>query len=376
MKTTNLFPLVAFLLTLISTNLIAQDDLYFDPNTDADLAISNRYEVEEDYADEYVDEAFDDNQYFEDDFYYSRRIRRFNRFQGRSFGYFSPWFNHNYYYDSHGFYSPFGPSVIVYNPFSPWWMRPNSFYGNYGFNRPWGNPYGWNSGFYGWNNNFYGFNNFYDPYFCPVQGVNVGIVNNNYYDSRSYGPRSVRGGVVDIQGNARTGKYGRDTEAIGLGNSGRTQATFDSGYDNPTQGTRTTEGLSQGGNTRTSATEGLSQGSGNTKTNTVEGLSQGGGKTRSNSTSGLSQEAGKSDGKVKTSTTRETRRNKWRQQFQQRPRTQSRSSSTRSNSSRSNNRSYDSGSSRTRSSSTRSNSSSRSNKSSSSRSSSSGRSPR
>ncbi len=344
MKTTNLFSLVVFLLTIIGTNLTAQDDLYFDPNTDADLAISDRYETEESYADEYVDEAFDDDQYFEDDFYYSRRIRRFNRFSGPSFGYFSPWFEHNYYYDSHGFYSPFGPSVIVYNPYAPWWMRPNSFYGNYGFNRPWGSPYGWNSGFYGWNNNFYGFNNFYDPYFCPVQGVNVGIVNNNYYDSRSYGPRAVRGGKVDIQGNARTGRYGRGEEAVGIGGTGRSQATFESDYGTSEQGGRTTVNSAQETGRTASGVSNSSQGDGKT---TV-----------------------KSAGKT---TTRETRRDKWKQQFQQRPKT-----STRSNSSgRSNNRSYDSGSSRSRSgSSTRSSSSSGSSKSGSRSSSSSRRGPR
>jgi hypothetical protein len=170
------------------------------------------------------------------DYYYTSRLRRFNRpYYG--FGFFDPVYVDSYYYDP---YLSSGLSVLIYdNPYYSSWNRFNRFnsfnyysgynnyggFGNYGFgggfgrgfgsglgwgggfnNFGWGgfNNYGWGSGFnnYGWGggfNNYNGFNNW--GYCSPSWGNGFAynsfnnVYNNNYYNNNGNG-NGTNGGVA------------------------------------------------------------------------------------------------------------------------------------------------------------------------------------
>lgn len=153
----------------------AQDDLYFDPATDAPAsapaaAYTEEYDENNNVTRRY--EGDDDGYYDDDDDYayeYSSRIRRFQR-RSVVVDYYDPFFVDLYNYDP--FYSP-GTSIYVYNYNDYWsyrrwqrWNRWNSW------NTGWGGGYGagWNS--WGWNS-MYAFNS---PWYNPW------VVNNYYYD--------------------------------------------------------------------------------------------------------------------------------------------------------------------------------------------------
>lgn len=150
----------------------AQDDLYYDPATDAPATTSASYSDEYNEGNNVTRRYDDDDPYYEDDDYayeYSSRIRRFHR---RSYvaDYYDPFFVDLYNYDP--FFAP-GASIYVYNYNDYWmwrrwnrWNRWNSW-NNWG----WGwNSWGWNS--WGWNS-CYSFNS---PWYNPW------VVNNFYYD--------------------------------------------------------------------------------------------------------------------------------------------------------------------------------------------------
>ncbi len=214
---------------------IAQDDLYFNPATDEYFS-----DVEEDnYSDEdlalndnYVDESFDDGDYYyDDDFYYTRRINRFNRPYGNSFGYFDPCYVNNFYYDP--FYAP-AAYVNIGSPFNPYFVPAYSAYPYFNpyINNPYFNPY--NPYF---NNPFTYGNPYYNPYYAYG---NNNFYYNDYYNnnipSGSYGPRgSIGGGTVDDMGNGRVRevKQGRNN-GIETEGGGRT-------YDGSSNGNTDTD---------------------------------------------------------------------------------------------------------------------------------------
>ncbi len=237
------FLMIALLAAVVTTASAQYDDVYFDPDRDApytyskgkrnartvDNASSSAY----DYTNAYDDSAYDfgrQSPTFEDedyDYYYTSRIRRFNRpYYG--FGFFDPIYVDMAYYDP--FFTP-GATVLIYdnfhsfsafnswrrwnrwnrfNTFASWgWAPYTPFYSTWGWNR-WAAP-GWNS-WSNWDpwfgpsfaNNFY-VNNFYgvgggyvSNIYCPPTwgsgfGYNtVNVINNNNANPNGtyYGPRN------------------------------------------------------------------------------------------------------------------------------------------------------------------------------------------
>jgi len=177
-----LWAIVGLFALSFSSTVKAQDDLYYDPATDAPAPTAATY-TEEYTEKSNVTRTYNDNdQYYEDDDYayeYSSRIRRF---QNRSVAadYYDPLFVDLNNYDP--FYSP-GTSIYVYNYNDYWsyrrwqrWNRWNSWNSGGGWGGGgwggggWGGGGGWNS--WGWNS-AYSFNS---PWYNPW------VVNNFYYD--------------------------------------------------------------------------------------------------------------------------------------------------------------------------------------------------
>lgn len=248
------------LLAAVLTTANAQyDDVYFDPNRDApytsskgsryakatDNASASAYNYTSGYDDnsyDYGRDAYNAQDDYEYDFYYTSRIRRFNQpYYGFSF--FDPIYVDMHYYDP--FINPAATVLIYdnfysYSAFNSWrrwnrWNRFNSFaswgwtpytpfYSNWGWNRI--NNVGWNS----WNswdpwygpsfaNNFY-VNNFYgvgggfvsNLYCPPAWGGGVGyntvnVINNNFANPNGtyYGPRNT--GVVQTPRDNGRGRF-------------------------------------------------------------------------------------------------------------------------------------------------------------------------
>lgn len=303
--------LILFSMLVFNASLMAQDDLYFDPSTDENFQSYESDEYGESDGDEYVDDAFDDNDYYNDDeFFYSRRIRRFNR-PYSSLGYYDPWFTNNsyidpfYYSNGPGFYMGFGnsfasnPMYGVYNPYGFGGYNPYAF--NNQYLDPCFNPY-YNSyyspyGYYG--NPYYNGNNGYNPY------------NDYSYTPSNFGPRRGTGGTVDAQGNGRMSniKEGRD------GANG--------------------ENLESEDNTRGAATLNAGDSRGTTLEN---GNTRGNGDTREVIEVGVEEEStrgGKTDSEIKvepttkpTRTTRSSRSNTRSSRSDRTPRSSTRSSSS------------------------------------------------
>ncbi|THH37760.1 hypothetical protein [Neolewinella litorea] len=268
-----------FALLLVSTSAQAQyDDMYYDPDN------FRSTEVARDFSEDSYDRAdrddrryssSEDDEYY--DYYYTSRIRRFNRpYYG--FGYYDPVYVDVAYYDP--FFRPAGTTVLIYNSFgnvydprfSPWggayrgWNR--GFAGAYGFNDPflygraynpgfgrrslYGNPFGYGNPYaYGAYGNLGGVYGAGAGYYCPPawSGGNTYAVPNSINDRPvSNTPRAATTSIADrverarrnsavtprsadgrtIQSSSRTGE---NTRAVG-----RTRTTDDTRIDR----TRTT----------------------------------------------------------------------------------------------------------------------------------------
>lgn len=143
---------------------------------------------------------YQDYYYADDDFAFSRRLRRFNS-PTANWRYYDPFFSNDLYFvmgtsywnrwNNNGWYDWNRPRFGAFNPYDPFYSDPffrggfNSFgYGTFGYNYfnydPWvGSFYGYNPGFgYGFNNGFNrgfynGFNTgagFGGNYYCPPVG--------------------------------------------------------------------------------------------------------------------------------------------------------------------------------------------------------------
>ncbi|MCC6460710.1 MAG: hypothetical protein IT260_09600, partial [Saprospiraceae bacterium] len=179
--------------SMISLQALAQDDLYYDPATDAPAPTYDNSSREENH----LTQQYREDDYYDEDEYayeYSSRIRRFHRPSPAVVDYYDPFYVDMWNYDP--FYLP-GATIYVggYNDYWTWrrwnrWQRYNrySFYDPYwgnGFNS-WG--FGWNRpwGYSPWNNmNVYN-NYYYDPYWTyngynPYYCQNNAWVNNSYY---------------------------------------------------------------------------------------------------------------------------------------------------------------------------------------------------
>lgn len=164
---------------------------------------SNRYDYDERRpVDSYYEEYYDD-----DDFVYSRRLRRFHQPMGNSFRYYDPFYTNDLYYvmgtpawnrwyNQYGWYSWNNPRFAApFNPYRPTWGVGGAFNQSYFGWNSWGasyyNPYisayyghdpfwGYNS--WGWGNNFYGYGGWGVGGYCPpgyAVAPRVVVVNNN-----------------------------------------------------------------------------------------------------------------------------------------------------------------------------------------------------
>lgn len=199
--------LMLFAVLTLAGTLSAQDDLYYNPDrdkvfTDKYSANSNVRSTEKNYSYQEEDRSYEEEAYdYEDnyDYYYSSRIRRFQR-PMYGFNFYDPVYVDMFYYDP--FFSPFTTTLIYDNfyGFNNWnrWNRWNNFGwgGNpWGWNNPgWNVGLGWNTG-WGWNNfgwNNFGWNAFGGGLYCPPTWGNgyyyntVNDIRNNAY----YGPRT------------------------------------------------------------------------------------------------------------------------------------------------------------------------------------------
>lgn len=188
--------LLALTAGMLATPAIAQDDLYYDPATDAPKPVQVVVIQE---GPNNVTRIYNEDGYYDDDYAYeySSRIRRFHQ-TNQAVDYFDPLYVDMYYYDP--FYAP-GTTIYVggYNDYWRWrswyswqYANPYAFAPMYGWNSFGYSPWGWNVGFnvgFGWGfgtgwgypawgypvyNNFYydpyWVYNGYNPYYYPTCG--------------------------------------------------------------------------------------------------------------------------------------------------------------------------------------------------------------
>ncbi|MFN0033997.1 MAG: hypothetical protein ACKVUS_02955 [Saprospiraceae bacterium] len=186
-----LWAIVGLFALAFNSAVNAQDDLYYDPATDAPASTPATYTEERDENNNVTRRYNDDGDgYYDDDddyaYEYSSRIRRFQR-RSQVVDYYDPFFVDLYNYDP--FYSP-GTSIYVYNYNDYWsyrrwrrWHRWNSWNSwDYGYGGGW-NTWGWQSSYaYSspWYNPWVTNNYYYDPYWT-CNGYNP------YYQNHHYG---------------------------------------------------------------------------------------------------------------------------------------------------------------------------------------------
>ena len=194
------------------------------------------------YSDKRVDEEGDtyvtNNYYgdsYDEDYYYSRRIRRwYDPYYG--FGYYSNVYANPYYWWGPTYYSPGLNVTLSFGNYYPWYWRPVYSYHSY---YPWYTPYHthyhypygysyWN----GYNNGYYnGYNNgYYDGYY----GNNYGGYGNDYYGGGYggglYGSNTYYGhNTGGLSGNT-------NTTYDGSGNGGRVETVKEDAVDNVPSG--------------------------------------------------------------------------------------------------------------------------------------------
>ncbi|UOG74697.1 hypothetical protein MTX78_21585 [Hymenobacter tibetensis] len=181
-------------------------------------------------------------EYYDDDYAYSSRIRRFHQPYYRGFGYGyndfvynDPfWYGGSSYYGS-GFYDPFYGPAYGYGGLGGSFVNINIGFGNpwgWGYN-PWryGRGYGLYDSYYGGGYGGYGYNNYYN--INNYYGGGVGTVRNV-----RYGARTSRSGEA--------GTAGRTGTSIGTGNvTGSRSRGALGGVAEPTGGRAATGGLTE-----------------------------------------------------------------------------------------------------------------------------------
>ena len=235
----------------------AQDDLYYDPATDAPAKTVTSNSDDSDYREpSNITRRYDnDDEYYDEDddyaYQYSSRIRRFHR-PARVIDYYDPFFVDLYYYDP--FFMP-GNSIYTYgyNDYWTWrqWRRAqrwNSWY-SWGVGPVW-SSWGWNScynGFNAWNNPWAMNNYYYDPYWTwngynPYYGNNNWVNNNYYYSNNNgnnnngYQPKTYTG----VRRNGSTVNPGYARIADSNGGLGRLTASKETGPVLENRGSRPT----------------------------------------------------------------------------------------------------------------------------------------
>ncbi len=186
-------------------------------------------------------DSYSDEYYDEDDFYFSRRVRRFNSRGDASWRYYDPFFTNDLYYvmgtpywntwNANGWYNwnyPRFGATLGWNSFNP--------YGGFGFNDPyWANSFApWNSfNYYNpWVNAYYG----YDPFFAPgwgnpyAAGFNNGFYSgfNSAYYCPPYGAAGFASNPRLARNNNNVASYRRPTA-----NTGAAQTTYSPASSRP-----------------------------------------------------------------------------------------------------------------------------------------------
>lgn len=223
------------------------DDIYYSSKdrvtiNEPEADVEQEYFEEDNY--EYDRYRYDNPSEFydEDDFYYSRRLRRFNQNTGNSWRYYDPFFANDLYFvmgtgawnrwNNFGWWDWNRPRFgggwsvgFINDPWSRW------NYGFNGFNR-WNN-WGWNSfnyfnpyvnAYYGFGPSFgYGFNRFNDPFwggfygpsfygYCPPtnfvnnRSLYQDFTNTQRYVTRHRSSRSNAVSPTELQSRNRTGR--------------------------------------------------------------------------------------------------------------------------------------------------------------------------
>jgi len=214
---TNLLMVIA---VLFGASAMAQDDLYYDPATDAGYTPVN----DDNYREESkITKRYEEDDYYEDEYAYeySSRIRRFHR-PVQVIDYYDPFFVDMWFYDP--FYMPgftiYGGGYNDYWRWRQWnrWNRRNAW--AFGFGPSWGfgfNSWGWGSpwGYNAWNNPYVYNNYYYDPYWTwngynPYYCQGNVWVNNNYYwnntgnnNQNGYAPKPTPGCAAPAQPSTR-----------------------------------------------------------------------------------------------------------------------------------------------------------------------------
>ncbi|SHJ35273.1 hypothetical protein SAMN02745146_2886 [Hymenobacter daecheongensis DSM 21074] len=208
-------------------------------------------------------------EYYDDDYGYSARIRRFHQpaFRGFGYGYYDFAYVDPFWYG--GGFSPYGwgPGYYgaFYDPFYDPFYGPYAYGGsfvniNIGFGRPYYNP--WRFGGFGYGYGYGGFGGYRNGY------------RNGYYDGLnsgySYGGRGA--GTRTYYGPRRDGAREATSAAAGQGNAGRGRGRIEEGgIANPSGGGSSTGGFSNGGNGSGTSTVAPGRGRGRI----VEGQSSG-----------------------------------------------------------------------------------------------------
>jgi len=170
-------------------------------------------------------DSYYDTYYSNDDFFYSRRLRRFDSRQTNSWRYYDPYFSNDLYfvmgsnrwnrwYRDYGWYSWNSPRFG--SPYSPYGGGIDNWYwSGYNNRSTWGNPY-----YNPWVDSYYGYNagwGFYDPWGSPFGG---GGFNSALYCPPGYYPRN---SVAVASGGSRTAPVTRRRNSTV---SSRTQTTL------------------------------------------------------------------------------------------------------------------------------------------------------
>ncbi len=250
----------AMMMAIASINA-QYDDVYYDPIKNGGTSVTEVYNEPAKPADNYNktdqpdgtnDKYYDNDEQYDDyDYYYSSRIRRFDR-PMRGFGYFDDCYVSSYNYD------PFWSGTSIYVGFDSYWdynrwRRWNSG-PSFGYGFGYGPSFGWNFGY----NNYYSpwscyaynpyppyGNVFYNNYYYGDYGYNGGWYNNGYYNGNNnggnnyygntvyYGPRKGGGSLTELKGNPRglirstpSNPRGLTNQTPGVGNTnGRKSST-------------------------------------------------------------------------------------------------------------------------------------------------------
>lgn len=141
----------------------------------------------------YRPESFSEEFYDEDDFYYSRRLRRFDSPARNSWRYYDPFFANDLYFimGTPSWSNWYGNGWYNWNypRFGSNWMYAGGFQPGFGmgmgFGDPFMNPWGWNTGFY---------NGFYNPWAGAYYGCAPWGFSPMGFNAWGYNPYSPWGG--------------------------------------------------------------------------------------------------------------------------------------------------------------------------------------